>query len=139
MRNAFADSYHWSKRIWAPNPFVVLLRKAQTDLAIRIWTILVPIRLKKPEKNGFGPFSYKFFVCIRVGLSDRMLGIKGSADHSRWTCVDRPSCSVDKKLRNNALHRKCLRKRRLPASAYMFSLESGMTLSPTVLRTTPVQ
>ena len=30
-------------------------------------------------------------------LSDRMLGIKGSAEHSRWTCVDRPSCSVDKK------------------------------------------
>ena len=47
-----------SKRIWVPNPFVVLLRKAQTDLAIRIWTILVPIRSKKPEKNGFGPFSY---------------------------------------------------------------------------------
>ena len=44
------------------------LLNAQTDLAIRIWTILVPIRLKKPEKNGFGPFSYKFFVCIRVGL-----------------------------------------------------------------------
>ena len=63
-----AKSVCWSKRIWAPNPFVVLLRKAQTDLAIRIWTILVPIRLKKPEKNGFGPFSYKFFVCIRVGL-----------------------------------------------------------------------
>ena len=21
------------------------------------------------KKNGFGPFSYKFFVCIRVGLS----------------------------------------------------------------------
>ena len=20
------------------------------------------------KKNGFGPFSYKFFVCIRVGL-----------------------------------------------------------------------
>ena len=69
MRNPFADSYHWSKRIWRPNPFVVLLRKAQTDLAIRIWTILVPIRSKKPEKNGFGPFSYKFFVCIRVGLN----------------------------------------------------------------------
>ena len=67
MRNPFADSYRWSKRIWAPNPFVVLLRKAQTDLAIRIWTVLVPIRSKKPEKNGFGPFSYKFFVCIRVG------------------------------------------------------------------------
>ena len=72
-------------------------------------------------------------------LSDRMLGIKGTADHSRWTCVDRPSCYVDKKLHNNAPHRKCLRKRRLPASACLFSLESGMALSPTVLRTTPVQ
>ena len=37
-------------------------------------------------------------------LSDRMLGIKGSAEHSRWTYVDRLSCSVDKKLRNNAPH-----------------------------------
>ena len=25
--------------------------------------------------------------------SDRMLRIKGSAENSRWTCVDRPSCS----------------------------------------------
>ena len=71
-------------------------------------------------------------------LSDRMLGIKGSAEHSRWTCVDKPSCSVDKKL-YNAPHRKCLRKRRLPASACLFFLESGVALSPTVLRTTPVQ
>ena len=31
-------------------------------------------------------------------LIARMLGIKGSAEHSRWTCVDRPSCSVDKKI-----------------------------------------
>ena len=31
----------------------------QTDLAIiRIWTILVPIRMKKNKKNRFGPFSY---------------------------------------------------------------------------------
>ena len=55
-------------------------------------------------------------------LSDRMLGIKVSAEHSRWTCVDRPSCSVDKKL-HNAPHRKCLRKLRLPASACLFSLK----------------
>ena len=46
----------------------LLLRNAQTDLAIRIWTILVAVRLKK-TKNGFGPFSYKFFVPIRVGLT----------------------------------------------------------------------
>ena len=25
-------------------------------------------KIEKPEKNGFGPFSYKFFVPIRVGL-----------------------------------------------------------------------
>ena len=35
-------------------------------------------------------------------LSDRMLRIKGSAEHSRWTCVDRPSFSVDEELHNNA-------------------------------------
>ena len=69
MRNPFAVLYRWCKRIWAPNPFVVLLRNAQTDLAIRIWTILGPIRLKKKKKNGFGPFSYTFFVPIRVGLT----------------------------------------------------------------------
>ena len=71
-------------------------------------------------------------------LSDRMLRIKGSTKHSSWTCVDRPSCSVDEKLHNNAPHRKYLRKRRLPASACLFSLESGVALSRTVLRTTPV-
>ena len=27
------------------------------DLAVRIWTILVPIRLIKRKRNGFGPFS----------------------------------------------------------------------------------
>ena len=46
----------------------ILLRNAQTDLAVRIWTILVPKRLQTPEKNGFGPFSYKFFVPIRVEI-----------------------------------------------------------------------
>ena len=44
-------------------------------------------------------------------LSDRMLRIKGSAEHSRWTCVDRPSRSADEQLHNNAPHRKCLRKK----------------------------
>ena len=44
-------------------------------------------------------------------VSDRMLRIKGSAEHSRWTCVDRPSCPVYEKLHNNARHTKCLRKR----------------------------
>ena len=65
--------------------------------------------------------------------SDRMLRIKGFAEHSRWTCIDRLSCSVDEKLHNNAPHRKCLRKRRLPASACLFSLESSVALSRTVL------
>ena len=44
-------------------------------------------------------------------LSDRMLRIKGSAAHSRCTCVDRPSRSADEQLHNNAPHRKCLRKK----------------------------
>ena len=44
-------------------------------------------------------------------LSDRMLGIKGSAEHSRWTCIDRPSRSADEQLHNNAPHRKWLREK----------------------------
>ena len=40
-----------------------------------------------------------------------MLRIKGFAEHSRWTCVDRPSRSADEQLHNNAPHRKCLRKK----------------------------
>ena len=44
-------------------------------------------------------------------LSDRMLRIKDSAEHSRCTYVDRPSRSADKRLHNNAPHRKCLREK----------------------------
>ena len=44
-------------------------------------------------------------------LTDRMLHIKGSAEHSRCTCADRPPRSADKQLYNNAPHRKCLRKK----------------------------
>ena len=44
-------------------------------------------------------------------LSDRMLHIKGSAEHSRCTCVDRPPRSADEQLHSNAPHRKCLRKK----------------------------
>ena len=44
-------------------------------------------------------------------LSDRMLHIKGSAEHSCCTCVDRPSRSAGEQLHNNAPHRKCLRKK----------------------------
>ena len=44
-------------------------------------------------------------------LSDRMLRIKGSAEHSRYTCTDRPSRSADQQLHNNAPHRKGLREK----------------------------
>ena len=44
-------------------------------------------------------------------LSDRMLRIKGAAEHSRCTCVDRPSRSADEQLNNNASHRKYLREK----------------------------
>ena len=44
-------------------------------------------------------------------LSDRMLRIKGFAEHSRWTCVDRPSRSANDQLHNNASHRKCLQEK----------------------------
>ena len=44
-------------------------------------------------------------------LSDRILRIEGSAQHSRWTCIDKPSRSADETLRNNAPHRNCLRKK----------------------------
>ena len=44
-------------------------------------------------------------------LSDRLLRIKDSAEHSRCTYVDRPSRSTDEQLHNNAPHRKCLRKK----------------------------
>ena len=37
--------------------------------------------------------------------------MKGSAEHSRCTCVDRHSRSADEQLHNNAPHRKCLRKK----------------------------
>ena len=32
-------------------------------------------------------------------LSDKMLRIKGSAEHYRDTCVDRPSCSTHEQFR----------------------------------------
>ena len=65
--------------------------------------------------------------------------MKGSAEHSRCTCVDRPSRSADEQFHNNAPHRKASEKKRLPASACLFSLESGVAFSRTVLGTTPVQ
>ena len=53
---------------------------------MRIWTILVPVRLKKPEKNGFGQFSYKFFVPIRVGL----LLLVDSSPTGTFYCLPKP-------------------------------------------------
>ena len=44
-------------------------------------------------------------------LSDRMLRIKGSAEHSRGTCVNRRSRSADEQSHKNAPHRNCLRKK----------------------------
>ena len=44
-------------------------------------------------------------------LGDRMLRIKGSAEHSRWTCVDRASRSADEQLHNNEPHKKFLREK----------------------------
>ena len=46
-------------------------------------------------------------------LSNRMLRIKDSAEHSRciYIYVDRPSRSADEQLHNSAPHRKCLRKK----------------------------
>ena len=37
--------------------------------------------------------------------------MKGSAEYSRCTCVDRPSRSADEQLHNKAPHRKCFRKK----------------------------
>ena len=68
-----------------------------------------------------------------------MFRIKGSAVHSHCTCVDRPSRSAGEQFHNNAPHRKCLREKRLPASACLFSLESGEALSRTVVRTALIQ
>ena len=76
MRNPFAVLYRWCKRIWAPNPFVVLLRNAQTYFSLRIWTILAPIRLFCFVLNGFGPFSLESGLTVlisRLHLPDIIL------------------------------------------------------------------
>ena len=57
-------------------------------------------------------------------LSDRMLHIKGSAEHSRCTCVDRPPRSADEQLHNNAPHRKCLRKKTTACVSLFFFFTS---------------
>ena len=73
-------------------------------------------------------------------LSDRLLRIKNSAEHSRCTYVDRPPRSADEQFNYTATRRteNVFEKRRLPGSACLFSLESGVALSRAVLRTTPV-
>ena len=70
-----------------------------------------------------------------------MLRIKGSTEHSRWTCVDSPSCSVDEKLHNNAPHRKafgnddCLRQPafffRIRRGTFPYSVDDDRTISQT--------
>ena len=74
-------------------------------------------------------------------LRDRLLRIKNYAEHSRCTNVDKPLRSADEQFNYTTTRRteNILEKRRLLASAYLFSLESGVALSRTVLRTTPVQ
>ena len=73
-------------------------------------------------------------------LSDRVLRMKDSAEHSRCNrCVDRPSRSADERLHNNAPHRKCLQEMTTACVGLVFSLESGVALSRKVLRTTPIE
>ena len=75
-------------------------------------------------------------------LSDRMLYIKSSAEHSRCTCVDRPSRLADEQLHNNAPHRKCLRKKTTACvslfilftvrrGAFPYSIEDDFNTTPT--------
>ena len=74
-------------------------------------------------------------------LSDRLLRIKNPAEHFCCTYVDRPSRSADEQFHYTTTRRieNVFEKRRLAASACLFSLESGVALSRTVLRTTSVQ
>ena len=37
--------------VQTPNPFVIVLRNAQADFSIRIWTYLVPILKKQTSKK----------------------------------------------------------------------------------------
>ena len=74
-----------------------------------------------------------------------MLHIKGSAEHSRCTCpcVDRPPRSADEQLHNNALHRKCLRKKTTACvslfvfftarrGTFPYSIEDDFDTTPTI-------
>ena len=72
-------------------------------------------------------------------LSDRMLHMKDSAEHSRCTCVNRPPRSADGQLHNNAPNRKCLRKKTTACVSLfdLFTVKRGTF--PIVLRTTAIQ
>ena len=74
-------------------------------------------------------------------LSDRLLRIENSAEHSCCTYVARLSRTADEQSNYTTMRRteNVFEKIRLPASACLFSLESGVALSRTVLRTTPVK
>ena len=65
--------------------------------------------------------------------------MKGSAEHSRCICVDRPHALPMNNYTTTLRTENALEKRRLPASACLFSFQSGMALSRTLLRTTAVQ
>ena len=53
----------------APNPFVIIvLRNAQADFCIRIWTYLVPILKKQQAKKRVLSIFVQVFFPMRVGL-----------------------------------------------------------------------
>ena len=66
------------------------------------WMLAIARRLHQLKASTTMDLGISIFYCCTTvytvhHVMYRMLGIKGSAEHSRWTCVDRPSCSVDKK------------------------------------------
>ena len=79
-------------------------------------------------------------------LSNRMLRIKGSAEHSRCTCVDRLSRSADEQLHNNAPYRKYLREKttvcaslsvffKIRRGAFPYSIEDDASTTSQTLTT----
>ena len=67
-----------------------------------------------------------------------MLRIKDSAEHSRCTYVDFHALPMNNYTTTRRTEN-AFEERRLPASACLFSLESGVALSRALLMTTPVQ
>ena len=73
-------------------------------------------------------------------LTDRMLHIKGSAEHFRCTCyvpIDLHALPINN-YTTTCRRENAFENRRLPASACLFSLQPGVALSRTVLRTTDI-